>query len=132
MKDLLLSLYIAGKNHPVVAAGAGNGNGTGTGDVPSVERNAPGALSDAVSVVLGIAGWAGTAAGVAGIIVCGIMMAVSMKRGEGSEHISRLGMVLGGCILVACAGPAIEFFFNESGGGEGGVDVEQNGGVQNQ
>lgn len=128
MKDLLLSLYIAGKNHPVVAAGAGNG--TGTGDVPNVERNAPGALSDAVGVVLGIAGWAGTAAGVAGIIVCGIMMAVSMKRGEGSEHISRLGMVLGGCILVACAGPTIEFFFNGSGGGGG--DVEQNGGVQNQ
>lgn len=47
----------------------------------------------------------------AGVLITGTMMAVSMKRGEGSEHMSRLGMVLGGCVLVATAGPIIAFVF---------------------
>ncbi|MGK3944971.1 hypothetical protein [Streptomyces sp. RP5T] len=101
---MLLNLYAKGQTR-VLAAG-----------VPDPQRRAPKELGDAVQVVLGIAGWAGTAAGVAGIMVTGIMMAVSVKRGEGSEHLSRLGMVLGGCILVAAAGPTIAFFFNEAGG----------------
>lgn len=42
-------------------------------------------------------------------------MAVSVKRGEGSERMSRLGMLLGGCILVAGAGPLVEFFFRDEG-----------------
>ena len=32
------------------------------------------------------------AAGVAGVLITGTMMAVSMKRGEGSEHMSLLGI----------------------------------------
>jgi hypothetical protein len=102
MKDTLHSLYAKGWNH------------LATGEVPTPERKAPGKLADAVDTVLGIAGWAGTAAGVAGVLVTGIMMSVSMKRGEGSEHLSRLGMVLGGCILVATAGPIITFVFAEN------------------
>ncbi|MBO7934509.1 MULTISPECIES: hypothetical protein [Streptomyces] len=79
--------------------------------VPQPARNAPGALTTKVNTVLGIAAWAGTAAGVAGVLITGAMMAVSLKRGEGSEHMSRLGMVLGGCVLVATAGPLISFVF---------------------
>ncbi|TXL83875.1 hypothetical protein [Streptomyces sp. IB2014 016-6] len=82
-----------------------------TDEVPNPERQAPQELADAVDTVLGIAGWAGTAAGVAGIIITGVMMAASVKRGEGSEHMSRLGMVLGGCVLVSTAGPVVTFFF---------------------
>ncbi|MER8069085.1 hypothetical protein ABTZ59_12410 [Streptomyces sp. NPDC094034] len=82
-----------------------------TNEVPNPERKAPQELADAVDTVLGIAGWAGTAAGVAGIIITGVMMAASVKRGEGSEHMSRLGMVLGGCVLVSTAGPVVSFFF---------------------
>ncbi|WP_030186307.1 hypothetical protein [Streptomyces sp. NRRL S-813] len=85
-----------------------------TADIPNVERKAPAPLQKAVGTVLGIAGWVGTAAGVAGILVVGMMMTVSVKRGEGSEHISRLGMVLGGCILVATAGPIVQFFFKQN------------------
>ncbi|MEU0147670.1 hypothetical protein ABZ119_17180 [Streptomyces sp. NPDC006288] len=106
MKDALYSLHASGWNYLASAGG-------GTDEVPNPERQAPGALADAVDTVLGIAGWAGTAAGVAGVLVTGIMMAVSMKRGEGSEHLSRLGMVLGGCVLVATAGPIITFVFAE-------------------
>lgn len=80
--------------------------------VPSPKSDAPKALTDKVDVVLGIAAWAGTAAGVAGVLITGAMMAISMKRGESSEHMSRLGMVLGGCVLVATAGPLVSFVFD--------------------
>ncbi|MGY0068758.1 hypothetical protein ACWZEH_18555 [Streptomyces sp. QTS137] len=80
--------------------------------VPQPVSNAPGELTSKVNTVLGIAAWAGTAAGVAGVLITGTMMAVSLKRGESSEHMSRLGMVLGGCVLVATAGPLVGFVFN--------------------
>ncbi|MXM61878.1 hypothetical protein GR925_00015 [Streptomyces sp. HUCO-GS316] len=82
------------------------------GGVPQPESNAPGELSDKVNTVLGIVAWAGTAAGVLGVLVTGAMMAISVKRGESSEHMSRLGMVLGGCVLVSTAGPLVGFVFN--------------------
>ncbi|MDX6363075.1 hypothetical protein ACFVYF_37660 [Streptomyces sp. NPDC058274] len=81
------------------------------GTVPDPNRNAPGQLTAKVDTVLGILAWAGTAAGVAGVLITGAMMAISMRRGEGSEHMGRLGMVLGGCVLVATAGPVVTFVF---------------------
>lgn len=80
--------------------------------VPNPGRNAPPELTGKVNLVLGIAAWAGTAAGVAGVLVTGGMMAISVKRGESSEHMSRLGFVLLGCVLVATAGPLVQFVFN--------------------
>jgi len=106
MKDTLLSLYVNGQTF--LASTGGTADAT---VVPDPTMKAPGDLANAVNTVLGIAAWAGTAAGVGGIIITGIMMAVSMKRGEGSEHFSRLGMVLGGCVLVSTAGPTVEFLF---------------------
>ncbi|MFJ5261800.1 hypothetical protein ACIQAC_15205 [Streptomyces sp. NPDC088387] len=81
-------------------------------DVPAPESDAPPELTEKVDTVLGLVAWAGTAAGVAGVLVTGAMMAISVKRGESSEHMSRLGMVLGGCILVATAGPLVSFVFD--------------------
>ncbi|MFF4168558.1 hypothetical protein [Streptomyces sp. NPDC001744] len=81
-------------------------------DVPKPGMDAPKELTSKVNDVLGIVAWAGTAAGVAGVLITGAMMAISMRRGEGSEHMGRLGMVLGGCILVATAGPLVSFVFN--------------------
>lgn len=80
--------------------------------IPTPSPNAPGTLTDKVGTVLNLAAWAGTAAGVAGILITGAMMAISLKRGESSEHMGRLGMVLGGSVLVASAGPLISFVFN--------------------
>nr|WP_198151450.1 hypothetical protein [Kibdelosporangium sp. MJ126-NF4]CEL15625.1 hypothetical protein [Kibdelosporangium sp. MJ126-NF4]CTQ90336.1 hypothetical protein [Kibdelosporangium sp. MJ126-NF4] len=85
--------------------------GQGGGNVFNPQPGAPGPLKNKVSLVLGIAAWAGTAAGVAGVLVTGSMMAISVKRGESSEHMGRLGMVLAGCVLVATAGPLVEFVF---------------------
>ncbi|MCK8678216.1 MULTISPECIES: hypothetical protein [Streptomyces] len=78
---------------------------------PTVTPQAPGELSNLVGTVLNLAAWAGTAAGVAGVLVTGAMMAISFKRGEGSEHMGRLGLILGGCVLVASAGPLVNFVF---------------------
>ncbi|MFM9582744.1 hypothetical protein [Streptomyces caniscabiei] len=80
--------------------------------VPDPGADAPKALTDKVDTVLGLLAWAGTAAGVAGVLITGAMMAISMRRGEGSEHMGRLGMVLGGCVLVASAGPVVSFVFD--------------------
>jgi hypothetical protein len=80
--------------------------------MPTGGGSAPGQLADMVKVALNLIAWAGTAAGVAGVLVTGAMMAMSHKRGESSEHMSRLGMVLGGCILVAVAGPLVAFVFS--------------------
>ncbi|WP_329473059.1 hypothetical protein OIE75_32325 [Streptomyces sp. NBC_01723] len=103
MKNILRDLSTAGQNY------------LATGEVPSPKRQAPQSLADAIDTVLGIASWAGTAAGVAGVLVTGVMMAVSVKggQGQGSEHMSRLGMVMGGCVLVSTAGPIVTFFFSQ-------------------
>lgn len=73
---------------------------------------APPELVNLVKVGLNILAWGGTAAGVAGVLITGAMMAVSHQRGETSQHMSRLGLVLGGCILVATAGPLVQFVFS--------------------
>jgi hypothetical protein len=94
-------------------------------DVPQPERggDAPPDLVEMVRTALNLIAWAGTAAGVVGVLVTGTMMAISHKRGESSEHMGRLGMVLGGCILVATAGPIVSWFF---GGSDGSTNPPQN------
>jgi len=85
---------------------------TGSGAaVPNPHSNAPTELVAKVDTALNLIAWAGTAAGVAGVLITGAMMAISHKRGETSEHMSRLGMVLGGCVLVSVAGPLVSWFF---------------------
>ncbi|KXK58946.1 hypothetical protein AWW66_26995 [Micromonospora rosaria] len=80
--------------------------------VPQPEPGgAPEELTGLVDTLLNLLAWTGTAAGVAGVLITGAMMGISMKRGESSEHLSRLGLVLCGCILVATAGPVVELFF---------------------
>ncbi|WP_422751771.1 hypothetical protein [Micromonospora sp. WMMD708] len=91
--------------------------GPGSGINP--KPGAPGQLTTLVNKLLGLIAWAGTAAGVAGVLITGTMMAISVKRGESSEHMSRLGLVLGGCILVAVAGPLANFFLGGGGTTEG-------------
>jgi len=89
---------------------APNDNPSGAA-VPNPHSNAPAELVSKVDTALNLIAWAGTAAGVAGVLVTGAMMAISHKRGETSEHMSRLGMVLGGCVLVSVAGPLVSWFF---------------------
>ncbi|MER5339346.1 hypothetical protein ABT030_03190 [Streptomyces mirabilis] len=98
--------HILAADDPTAAPSAG------TSAIPAPTSGAPTELAGKVKLVLGILAWAGTAAGVCGVLVTGAMMAISVKRGESSEHMSRLGTVLGGCVLVATAGPLVQFVFN--------------------
>jgi hypothetical protein len=89
----------------------------GTVPQPKTGGSLPSGLAAKVEQALGLIAWVGTAAGVVGILATGAVMAISHKRGESSEHMSRLGMVLGGCILVALAGPIVTWVFGDGGGG---------------
>lgn len=40
---------------------------------------------------------------VLGVLIAGGMMAVSVQRGSGGEHVARLGWALGGCIVIGAA-----------------------------
>ncbi|MFI5837527.1 hypothetical protein ACIA5A_28000 [Micromonospora sp. NPDC051300] len=91
---------------------------SGGGEVPKPSTGddaVPTELADKVEQALGLVAWGGTAAGVLGVLITGAVMAISHKRGESSEHMSRLGMVLGGCILVATAGPIVTWVFGTGG-----------------
>jgi hypothetical protein len=83
-------------------------------DVPKPDGEGepiPDDLVDKVVQTMNLIAWGGTAAGVIGVLITGATMAISHKRGEASEHMSRLGLVMGGCVLVATAGPIVDFFF---------------------
>ncbi|WP_198348092.1 hypothetical protein [Plantactinospora sp. KBS50] len=101
---MLLSIYAAALRLAPTPAPSGV-------PMPDPGGHAPTELTGKVTVALNLIAWAGTAAGVAGVLITGTMMAISHRRGESSEHMSRLGLVLGGCILVAVAGPLVSFVF---------------------
>jgi hypothetical protein len=37
------------------------------------------------------------------------MMAINARRGEGGEHVGRIGMALGGVIVISAAGSLVGF-----------------------
>lgn len=67
----------------------------GTGEAP------PG--SEGFLLILRWVAFIATGICVLGVIVAGAAMAISNRRGEGGEHASRLGWVLGGCIVIGAS-----------------------------
>jgi peptidoglycan/LPS O-acetylase OafA/YrhL len=59
--------------------------------------------------VLGYLAWLVTAAGVAGLLIVGTRMALALKTGDAEEHLRAYLIVLGACVIAACAGPLVEF-----------------------
>ncbi|MGW3661745.1 hypothetical protein [Streptomyces sp. NPDC005141] len=60
--------------------------------------------------ILGILAWCASAAGVAGLIVVGIQMALQLRRGdpgEGGEHFRGVFFVTLGCLVATTAGPLV-------------------------
>ncbi|MFJ2163612.1 MULTISPECIES: hypothetical protein [unclassified Streptomyces] len=69
----------------------------------------PGADAD---FLLGLLAWCASAAGVAGVLFTGILMAVQLHRGEhgeGASYLRGLFFVLAGCVLASTAGPIVQF-----------------------
>jgi peptidoglycan/LPS O-acetylase OafA/YrhL len=82
--------------------GSGGIYNPGTGQVPSD-------LADRVHLLMDIVAWTATSACVVGIAIVATMMAVQHHRGMGGQHFSSLGYVLAACVLIATAGPIVQF-----------------------
>ena len=83
--------YVAGKSGAVVLA-AGN-IPTPTGVQP------PG--TNGLTTVLNWVFWGVTFLCVVGVLMVAGAMAVAHRRGEGGEHLAKLGWVMGACVLGA-------------------------------
>lgn len=59
--------------------------------------------------ILGWAKWIALAVCILGLIAAGAMMAINSRRGEGSEHVGRIGSALGGVIVISAAGALVGF-----------------------
>ncbi|QAY65004.1 hypothetical protein ET495_17275 (plasmid) [Xylanimonas allomyrinae] len=68
---------------------------------PGAGTQPPGA--EGFTKILGWAAWIAFGVCVLGVIVAGATMAIQSRRGEGGEHMSRLGWVLAGCIVIGSA-----------------------------
>jgi hypothetical protein len=62
-----------------------------------------------ISDILGWVKWVALAVCIAGLIAAGAMMAVSHSRGGGGEHVGRIGMSLGGVIVISAAFSLVSF-----------------------
>lgn len=63
--------------------------------------------------LLGLLAWCVSAAGVAGLLIVGIQMAIQLNRGtpgEEAEYFRGLVVVALACVLGASAGPLVTFF----------------------
>ena len=59
--------------------------------------------------IMGWAKWVALAVCVLGLIAAGALMAIQSRRGEGGEHVGRIGMALGGVIVISAAGALVGF-----------------------
>ncbi len=51
---------------------------------------------------------------VIGLMVAGATMAINARRGEGGEYLGKLGMVLGGVVVISAAASIISFLATAS------------------
>jgi len=85
--------------------------GTAKDTLILADINAPGSVqppgTEGLLTVLGWFAWVVTLACIGGIFLVAGKMAVSHRRGEGSEAVGQLGWVMGACVLIAAAGPIV-------------------------
>lgn len=62
-----------------------------------------------ISTLLGWLRWVGLAVCVAGLMAAGAMMSIQSHRGEGGQHVARIGMGLGGVIVIGAAASLVGF-----------------------
>jgi ABC-type Fe3+-siderophore transport system permease subunit len=83
-----------------------------TGFINQVETEAPPGLAEGFGTVLGWAKWIALAVCVLGLIIAGALMAIQSRRGEGGEHMSKIGMVLAGVIVISAATSLVSFLID--------------------
>lgn len=65
--------------------------------------------TSAFTDLMGWAKWVGLAVCILGLIAAGAMMAIQSRRGEGGEHVGRIGMSLAGVIVIGAAAALVGF-----------------------
>lgn len=59
--------------------------------------------------IMGWAKWVALALCIMGLVAAGAMMSWQSRRGEGGEHVGKIGMALGGVIVISAAGALVGF-----------------------
>jgi hypothetical protein len=72
--------------------------------------DAPQAVKDKLLTALRLLAYIAIAACVAGVLITAIKMGINIRRGEGSEHMVGLGLVVAACVLVGGASSFVAFF----------------------
>lgn len=58
---------------------------------------------------MGWAKWIALAVCILGLVIAGALMAIQSRRGEGGEHVGKIGMALGGVVVISAAGSLVGF-----------------------
>ncbi|RJF44983.1 hypothetical protein D4740_01830 [Actinomyces sp. 2119] len=61
------------------------------------------------TTIMGWARWVALAVCVLGLFAAGALMAIQSRRGEGGEHVGRIGMALGGVIVISAGASLVAF-----------------------
>lgn len=77
-------------------------------DIPNPKPEMPEGL-DGIRTIMAWAKWVALAVCALGLVAAGAMMAINARRGEGGEHVGRIGMALGGVIVISAAGTLVGF-----------------------
>ena len=77
-------------------------------DVPNPSPIQPPGMGGFMTI-MGWAKWVALAICVLGLIAAGAMMSFNSRRGEGGEHVGRIGMALAGVIVISAAGALVGF-----------------------
>jgi mannose/fructose/N-acetylgalactosamine-specific phosphotransferase system component IID len=66
-------------------------------------------VTDPLNELLDMMAWLVSAACVVGLLIVGARMAISLRSGNGEEHLTQFATVMGACIIGATAGPVVTF-----------------------
>ncbi|WP_237564216.1 hypothetical protein [Actinomyces sp. 432] len=77
-------------------------------DLPDPEPVQPPGTEGFTSI-MGWAKWIALAVCILGLFVAGALMAIQSRRGEGGEHVGKIGMALGGVIVISAAASLVGF-----------------------
>lgn len=65
--------------------------------------------TEGFTTIMGWAKWVALAVCILGLIAAGALMAIQSRRGEGGEHVGKIGMALGGVIVISAGASLVGF-----------------------
>lgn len=65
--------------------------------------------TEGLTTIMGWAKWVALAICVLGLMAAGALMAIQSRRGEGGEHVGKIGMALGGVIVISAGAALVGF-----------------------